>query len=598
MTEKIATPLVEESGAAAAAATNGKSLAFPANYPMVGGLLWQLRRSVWRGRHYFSSKANADDLYTALLHGGPMLVKLGQWLAQRPDVVGPVFAERLRHLQDAAPPHTWLHTASAVTRALGVQFTTESLIPDVFMSLDKQPMASGSIAQVHRGRMRRSKVREWQRRLGLPLLQQPDNDDDEGWIEVAVKVRHPDVVPQFAEGLGAMRALFTVGRWLYPVVFGVVNFDEIAAEMIEQCDLRREVGTMRRFAANFAGNRYVHVPAPLLWTEDVLIETFEEGVPLALVGASLATEAERSACRSECLRLMQATYLQMVLHDGFLHGDCHAGNVLFRVRMKEECETRQDREAMLRTEESAPSPYDVEMVLLDFGIASQLDQVHRTQHLRIMVGMFADQADLVVDGFRVLMKHRGIMTAATDFAEFERACTAAVHALHAERRNAVSTGRMPNVSRQMMVFLTLMFQYGIVIDSAVCRTMIGYALIEQGRLELDDDDLMERTLRWILLEDMGDHFPLMCYASHLTSAAVTRDQTTPIGVLPPVADPVRLRDEELHRSERLVAVQHVCTLTPDTMCGGERTPPYNKTGPRRRLVGGNHSGTSEETAAK
>lgn len=500
-------------------------------------LAWRFRRVLWQREAYFANDANALEMRGLLTSSGPLFVKLGQWLSQRPELVPPTFARHLSTLQHDAPKHAWADTQAILAAA---QFDL-----DHFESFAHEPIASGSIAQVYRARARAS-------------LFDADAADANQVLDVAVKVRHPNVVAEFRAGLGALRVLYDWAKWYWPEqkLFHLVDFDSVADDMLTQCDLRHEGSVMRDFADNFAHNAYVHVPTALAYTDAVLIETFEHGVRLDQLDRDVQfdDDAERVRCKALCLRVLQATYMQMTLHDGLAHGDCHNGNVLFRVHRKPRAVLARERIAAARLTDpdmALVSAFDVSLVLLDFGIYVRLDNAHRRNHLRIMVGIFGDDGDEVSAALRELMAHNGVACDDATYEQFRADCETVVSALHAQRRNKGGV----SVSDQIMAVLGLLHKYRIVIGADVVRTMVGWVLIEQGRYEVAREHVSEQTMRWILYEDSGENFPLVPYVSHLMSALVTRDQAEPVGCVPPVADPTLVRDAE---RVRVCELQNAC----------------------------------------
>eukprot|EP00967_Tisochrysis_lutea_P132603 scaffold231771_cov31-Tisochrysis_lutea.AAC.6 len=102
---------------------------------------------------------------SSLASAGTAFIKWGQWASCRPDVFPTSLCAALSRLHSQAPRHRFSHTKAAVEEALG-----GNPLDECFESFERQPLASGSIAQVHRARYRGR--------------------------DVAVKVRHPNVVKQ------------------------------------------------------------------------------------------------------------------------------------------------------------------------------------------------------------------------------------------------------------------------------------------------------------------------------------------------------------------------------------------------------------------
>ena len=110
----------------------------PASLPPQLRLVWRLGRLIERPSAV-DAKLRLSTTVTAL---GPAYVKLGQFLATRPDVVGPALARQLRSLQDRMPPFSQAEAEKAVAAAL------DRKLSDVFLTFGP-PVAAASIAQVH-----------------------------------------------------------------------------------------------------------------------------------------------------------------------------------------------------------------------------------------------------------------------------------------------------------------------------------------------------------------------------------------------------------------------------------------------------------------
>src|SRR5438094_627082 len=91
-----------------------------------------------------STRSRARRFRSALEELGPTFAKLGQILSTRPDLLPPAFVEELATLQDHVPPLTQQEVVTVMEEELGVPWE------DVFESIVPDPMAAGTIAQVHR----------------------------------------------------------------------------------------------------------------------------------------------------------------------------------------------------------------------------------------------------------------------------------------------------------------------------------------------------------------------------------------------------------------------------------------------------------------
>ncbi|KAJ8613985.1 hypothetical protein CTAYLR_005626 [Chrysophaeum taylorii] len=219
---------------------------------------------------------------------GPVMTKLGQWAACRPDLFPRTACRRLEGLQRRARTHSW-HASVAAVGALGEE-----------IEIERAPVGSGVAAQVHRGRFRGRAV--------------------------AVKVVHPGFKSALETDLRALEALAGIlqpwARWPDPK--GAV--EQFGDSLRRSASMRLEANALHRLRANAAPG--IVVPRPILADEDVLVESFEPGEPLSRIlddVDSLSTSARRHVARRglRCL-------LKMLFLDNLAHGDMHAGNLLIR----------------------------------------------------------------------------------------------------------------------------------------------------------------------------------------------------------------------------------------------------------------------------
>lgn len=184
---------------------------------------------------------------------GPAFIKWGQWAATRPDLFPSDLCVELAKLHSAAPAHGFAYSKAAIEKAFGRELS------EIFESFEENPVASGSIAQIHRATLKH---------------QHPGK-------HVAVKVRHPNV----GESIKRDFLLINLVAKASNIIPGLswLRLDEsvrqFAVFMMSQVDLSREAAHLSRFIYNFRRWRHVSFPKPLypFVHPSVLVETFENG---------------------------------------------------------------------------------------------------------------------------------------------------------------------------------------------------------------------------------------------------------------------------------------------------------------------------------
>jgi ubiquinone biosynthesis protein len=238
----------------------------------------------------------ANRLSTALTALGPTYVKLGQFLATRPDVVGVVLARDLESLQDRMAPFPQAQAEATVAAAL------DRKLSEVFPTFGPA-VAAASIAQVHRASLRDGRV-------------------------VAVKVLRPGVEHRFKTDLAAFFAVARMAEeWSADArrlrLIEVVQ--TLARSVTIEMDLRLEAAALSEMAENTKDDPDFRVPTVdwNLTARDVLTLEWIDGTPLN----NHAALAAKGLDLPRLGRAVIQTFLRHAMRDGFFHADMHPGNL-------------------------------------------------------------------------------------------------------------------------------------------------------------------------------------------------------------------------------------------------------------------------------
>jgi ubiquinone biosynthesis protein len=299
----------------------------PSLMPPPGQLAIKIARLVER-----RGAKSGPRLSRALEQMGPAYLKLGQFLATRPDVVGVVLARDLESLQDRLPPFPQAEAEAAIAASL------ERPITQAFVSFGPA-VAAASIAQVHRGEVLRNGSHH----------------------PVAIKVLRPHVASRFRRDLSDFfyvahkaEAHSPEARRLRLVEVINTMSRSVAMEM----DLRLEAAALSEMAENTNGDPDFRVPA-VDWdrtTHNVLTMEWIDGIPLS----DHARLQQAKVDLPDLGRKVIQSFLRHALRDGFFHADMHPGNLFL------------DSEGRL--------------VAVDFGIMGRLGTKERRFLAEILLG--------------------------------------------------------------------------------------------------------------------------------------------------------------------------------------------------------------------
>jgi ubiquinone biosynthesis protein len=241
-------------------------------------------------------RRTAQRFRRLLVDLGPTFIKLGQLLSARPDILPSHWVEELSELQDAVPPFPIAEVRAQIERGLGRP------VEACFASLDPEPLASASIAQVHRARTHSGE-------------------------SVAVKVQRPRIEQRIESDLSI---LYQLARLVEAVVeetgvytpTGIV--EEFDRAIHEELDFTNEARNARAMAAAAKDRTFLVIPRVHdgLCSATVLTLDYVEGTKVSEVTGEAGFDLEQVA-----RNIIEASFRQL-FEDGLFHGDPHPGNIL------------------------------------------------------------------------------------------------------------------------------------------------------------------------------------------------------------------------------------------------------------------------------
>ncbi len=297
--------------------------------------------------------AQAEELAADVERLGPSFIKLGQLLSTRPDIVPPAYAQALARLQDHCKPFAFSEIRAILSAELGVRLSK------AFESIDEQPLAAASIAQVHRATLRDGR-------------------------EVAVKVQRPGIREQVLEDLEAMgdMAVFLSEHTDFGRRYSVdLLFEEFRKSLVRELDFRQEAMNLLALSRNLADIREIAIPQPILGYSSSRVLTME-----LVAGTKITSLSPLARLELDGARLADAlfrAYLRQMLRDGMFHADPHPGNVFIAG----------ERIALIDLGMVAHVPPGLQDRLLQLLLAVSDNRADDAARALLEVGEFRDDAD-------------------------------------------------------------------------------------------------------------------------------------------------------------------------------------------------------------
>jgi predicted unusual protein kinase regulating ubiquinone biosynthesis (AarF/ABC1/UbiB family) len=283
------------------------------------------------------TRESAVRFREALEELGTTFVKLGQLLSSRPDLLPDVYIDELTKLVDDVPPLRFGPVRDEIDRAIGLE---------QFSAIDEAPLASASIAQIHRGIMKSGR-------------------------EVAIKVRRPGIVEQIRLDLELLRKSASVAE-KHSNTARLLQLNALADELEQHLNAElnfvEEAHNAELIAAvlvDYTNDLFVPEMVRPYITESVLVMDLVHGAKLE-EGHGLAPERAAALART-----FFRAYVRQVTVAGLYHADPHRGNVLL-------------------------TP-DGRLALLDFGLLGRLDDDTRTSLALLLLAIAQNRADDVAD---------------------------------------------------------------------------------------------------------------------------------------------------------------------------------------------------------
>lgn len=272
---------------------------------------------------------------------GGVLVKVGQFLSTRTDIMPDIFIEELNRLVDRVPPMPYKDAKQILEAEWGGE------IEDHLEDLGKAPIASASIGDVYHGRLKDG-------------------------LEVAIKIKRKRIDDVFHKDFFAMRIVF----WILRVFTGIEKktdlralYRELATVMKRELDYVQELEFSNYFRDRYSKEKFIHIPAhhQLLCTERVLVMEWVEGSKITDLDYLRKYEIDIDKLTKRLFN----HYMDQFLNPGKFHADPHVGNIIVQK--------------------------DGTISIIDFGMIGEIKKEDTEQFKLLVQGFIIDNYDMVVD---------------------------------------------------------------------------------------------------------------------------------------------------------------------------------------------------------
>ncbi len=280
----------------------------------------------------FQNLSDEEKLCTSIQNMGTTFIKLGQFLATRPDIIGENLSNQLEKLQDKLPPFPLEKSKFIIKKNLG-----ENLYNSIINI--SEPIAAASIAQVHKAQI-----------------------NEQGTIkDVAIKILRPDIKKIFNEEIDALLMLAYLVESLIKktkrlkLVEVVFLLKEITNH---EMDLRFEAAAANEYSENTKNDSGFHVPK-IYWnytSEEVLTLDWIDGISIRETEELKNRKINTKNIASDLIQ----HFLRHAVRDGFFHADMHQGNLFIN--------------------------NSGQIVPIDFGIMGRLDKLNKKYLAEILYG--------------------------------------------------------------------------------------------------------------------------------------------------------------------------------------------------------------------
>lgn len=286
---------------------------------------------------------SAERIYRLSARMEGLMIKTSQFISSRADVAPPEYVAILSRLQDRVKPRRFSEVVAQITRELGAHPDT------IFDDFQRRPIASASLAQVHRARTKDGR-------------------------DVAVKVQYSGIERVVETDLHNVALLVKILARLEKNFDFSIFMDEVCRTVPRELDFQLEGRSAERVAADLSHRRDIKIPT-IHWdysARRVLTMEYIQATKISDIPALL----EQGIDPNQVAQIMTEAYCEQILIHGYFHADPHPGNLFV-----------------------LPGPV---VVFLDFGLSKELPVEFRQNYAKLTVAIMSQDEQAMVEAFRAI----------------------------------------------------------------------------------------------------------------------------------------------------------------------------------------------------
>jgi len=294
---------------------------------------------------------------------GGVMIKLGQFLSARVDVLPKEITDELKGLQDEVPEVPWGQVEVIIRSELGDPSAH-------FAFIEEEPIAAASLGQAHRA---------W-------LL--PGSEDQQLGEPVVVKVQRPNIEKMVRVDLSALNVVARI-LMRYPPIRRRADvpalLDEFSRTLWEELDYESEADNALRFAQIHADNSRIGIPQVYQEHSSRRVLVLENVETLKV--ADIAALINVGIDPKEVANVLLEAYFKQVFQEGFFHADPHPGNLFVRP---------------LANWDGEPGQRPFILIFVDFGMVGHIPSLMGDNLRKVMIGVMQRDARQLTEAYQDL----------------------------------------------------------------------------------------------------------------------------------------------------------------------------------------------------